>query len=243
MVLYGTEGIGKTTLAASAPKPLFIAAEHGSHHVDVARLPELQTWEDIKGSLLELTQEQHDFQTLVVDTLDWIEPILWAHLCKRDDKDSIEAFGFGKGYTAAVDEWRVFLAALQRLVDKKRINVVLLAHALVKPFKNPEGSDFDRYELALNKNAAGLFKQWPDLLGFANHENPHGIREGQREADPRRQQRRPHSPHKAHCRLRRQEPLRAPRDAAALMARPGGGHPSQPTRGPREAHAGDGRAG
>lgn len=170
VVLYGVEGVGKSTFAANAPAPIFLGAEDGTSHLDVARFPMPRTWTEIMEAAGTLTRDAHEFGTLVVDTLDWAEPLLWAYICERDGKDNVEDYGYGKGYTAALEEWRVFLAALERLRDTRKMHVIFLAHSWIKPFKNPEGDDFDRYEMKLHARAAGLVKEWCDAVLFANWE-------------------------------------------------------------------------
>lgn len=175
VLLSGVEGIGKSTFAAGAPKPIFLGAEDGAGMLDVPRLPQPATWADAFRAVELLTTETHQFQTLVVDTVDWLEPLVWAHVCARDKKlnsegePDIESYGFGKGYSTALDEWRKFLAGLER-IRAKGMHVVLLAHTHLKTFKNPLGEDFDRYELKLNLKAGGLLKEWVDALLFANYE-------------------------------------------------------------------------
>jgi hypothetical protein len=170
VLLYGVEGVGKSTFAASAPAPIFIAAEDGTAQLDVARFPEPKTWSDVLEAVGELATSEHVFKTLVVDTLDWLEPLCWAHVCEVGKWASIEDAGYGKGYVAALDAWRVLLARLEALRTKRGMNVVFLAHSWVKPFKNPEGEDFDRYELKLHAKAGGLLKEWADCVLFTRHE-------------------------------------------------------------------------
>lgn len=170
VVLYGVEGVGKSTFGANAPGAIFLGAEDGTSHLDVTRFPSPTSWQDVMDALGVLEREPHEYRTVVLDTLDWAEPLLWAHICKRDGQATIEAYGYGKGYAAALDEWRVFLAALERLREKRGMHVVLLAHAVVKTFKNPEGPDFDRYNLKVHDKAAGLVKEWADVVAFANFE-------------------------------------------------------------------------
>ncbi len=169
-LLYGVEGVGKTTFGAQAPSPIFIGAEDGTSHLDVTRFPMPESWTEVMDAVRTLTKEEHEFQTVVFDTLDWLEPLVWQFMCARDGVENIEAYGFAKGYIAALDEWRIFLAALDKLRDAKGMHVVLLAHSWIKPFKNPEGNDYDRYELKLHAKAGGLLKEWSDVVLFANHE-------------------------------------------------------------------------
>jgi hypothetical protein len=170
MLLYGVEGVGKTTFAANAPAPIFLAAEDGTENVDVERFPSPRDWDEVFGALNTLTSAQHSYKTLAVDTVDWLEPLLWAYICKRDGFENIEAYGYGKGYATALDEWRRFLGAVERLRNTKAMNVIFLAHSWIKPFKNPAGEDYDRWELKLHNKAAGLLKEWCDVVGFGNHE-------------------------------------------------------------------------
>lgn len=170
VLLYGPEGIGKSTFGAGAPDAIFLAPEDGTAQIDVARFPEPATWPDVLAAVSVLANDEHAYRTIVVDTLDWIEPLLHAELCRANNWKDIEAPGYGKGYTAALDGWRVFLARLDDLRARRGMDVVLLAHAQIKSFKNPEGDDFDRYELKLNGKASGLIKEWCDAVLFANHE-------------------------------------------------------------------------
>lgn len=173
VLLYGTEGVGKTTFAANAPSPIFLASEDGTSELDVARFPTPETWKDVHDAIAELASSQHPYQTLVLDTLDWLEPLCWQHVvdeARNPRIRSIEDFGFGKGHFAALDVWRVLLAALERLRVARGMHVILLAHTWIKSFKNPEGDDYDRYEMKLNTKAAGALKEWSDAVLFARYE-------------------------------------------------------------------------
>ena len=174
VLLYGVEGIGKSTFGALAPRPIFLGAESGTAQLDVARFPEARTWEDLLDAIGELTNETHEYETLVLDSLDWAEPLCWERVCEKGIEGkratTIEGFGYGKGYTAALDEWRALMRAMEKLIHAKKMNVVLIAHALVKLFKNPEGEDYDRYQLKLNDKAAGRIKEWCDDVLFAKYE-------------------------------------------------------------------------
>jgi hypothetical protein len=170
VVIYGPEGVGKSTFGANAPSPIFLGAEDGTGQLDVARLPQPHSFEDALEAVRLLTTEAHDYATLVVDTLDWLEPLVWEHICRRDQQANVEAYGYGKGYVVALDEWRRFLSALERLRQAKRMHLVLVAHSWVKPFKNPMGDDYDRVEMKLHAKAGGLLKEWADAVLFAQYE-------------------------------------------------------------------------
>jgi hypothetical protein len=172
IVLYGPDGIGKSTFGANAPKPIFLGTEEGTETMDVSRLPAATTWAEVLDGVRLLTVEKHDFESLIVDTLTEAEPLIWREICRRANAASIEDVGggYGKGYTAALDEWRVFARALERLQAEKGMHVILNGHSLIKAFKNPQGDDFDRYILSLNEKAAGLLRQWAMGVYFANYE-------------------------------------------------------------------------
>lgn len=172
VLVYGVEGIGKSTFAASAPKPIFLCSESGTAQLDVHRLPTAHTWEDIVDGVSLLINETHDYKTAVIDTVDWAEPMLWDYVCRSSGDAkirSIEDFGFGKGYIKAMDGWRMLLRGLEKLTAKG-MNVVLLGHSKVALFKNPDGEDFDRYTLRMHEKSAGMLKEWCDDVLFAHFE-------------------------------------------------------------------------
>lgn len=179
-LIYGGEGTGKSTLASGAPSPIWLDIEGGSIHLDVARYPfgdgpmghVPSSYGQVVSALDELINTQHDFKTVVVDTADKLEPMVWTHVvAQANSKDitSIEDFGWGKGYTAAADVWRELMRRFDDL-RSRGIHVIILAHAQVKTFKNPSGDDFDRYQLRLNEKAGGLLKDWADVVGFLTHD-------------------------------------------------------------------------
>lgn len=171
ILLYGVEGIGKTTFGAEADAPIFLAPEELHGRFEVPAFPRPESFEDALDAVAELTTGTHQFKTLVIDTIDHLEPLIWAHVCQRDGKTDIEAYGYGKGFQAALDEWRRFIVAIERLRAAKGMDVIMLAHSLTKTFKNPLGEDYDRYELSLNAKAGGFLKQWADDVLFAKHED------------------------------------------------------------------------
>jgi len=170
VLLFGPEGCGKSTWAAGAPSPIFIAAEDGTAQLNVARFPRPDSWQDVLDALETLRVEKHEYKTIAIDTLDAIEPLLWAYICERDKQKSIEAYGYGRGYVAALDEWRVFLSLVERLRREREMGIVMIAHSMIRTFKSPDTDDFDRYELKLNAKAGGLLKEWCDSVLFAHYE-------------------------------------------------------------------------
>ena len=182
-VVFGPEGIGKSTLAAQFPAPVFLDTEGGTHHLDVARLPAPKAWDDVTKAVAALATEVHDFKTLVIDTADWLEKLLVDHVCKQANKASIEDFGYGKGYVVLAEEFTKFLASLEPLL-RRGMHVLLLAHTRIVKFEQPDAAGaYDRYELKLSKQVGPLVKEWCDVLLFANYftkvaENDSGRKRG-----------------------------------------------------------------
>lgn len=170
VVIYGAEGIGKTTLAAQFPRPLFIDTEGGTGHLDVRRLPEPTSW----TMLLDEVTWVRDFPyecggTLVLDTADWAEQLCIAHVCAKYDKKGIEDWGYGKGYVYVKEEFGKLLNLLGECVDRG-LNVVVTAHAAIVKFEQPdEMGAYDRWEMKLSRRqVAPLLKEWADAVLFAN---------------------------------------------------------------------------
>jgi hypothetical protein len=181
IALYAPEGVGKSTFAANAPKPIFIAAEDGTFHLDVERIAfddkgrtKPETWGEVIDAVRELQTAKHDYKTVVIDTVDAVEPLIARVIIEAANSPKIktlEDFGFGKGPAAALEYWRVLLQGLEALYAKG-MNVILIAHAQVKRFNSPEVAlePFDRYQLKLAPTAAALIREWCHTVMFANHE-------------------------------------------------------------------------
>ena len=179
VLLHGTEGVGKSTFGSCAPNPIFLCSEKGTAHLDVARFPQVGTWDDALEAIDVLTIETHKYETLVVDTLDCLEPFCWQYVVDHDvamksgkkPRDIEEACsGFQKGYIVALSQWAIFLNRLEKLQEKRGMHVVLLAHTVKRMFRNPEGDDFERYELQLHPKTAGKIMQWVDAVLFATYD-------------------------------------------------------------------------
>jgi hypothetical protein len=169
LVLYGTEGIGKSTFAAGAPSPIFIQTEDGLDGIDTTKFPLAARYEDTAQALDELLHEEHAFETVVIDSLDWLERLIWDKTCREANAVSIERVdgGYGKGYLTALQYWREILAKLDALRDHKGMATILIAHAKVERFEDPEASAYDRYAPRLHKLAAALVCEWCDAVLFA----------------------------------------------------------------------------
>jgi hypothetical protein len=170
VLMYGVGGVGKSTFFSEAPNPIFLDTQAGTSRLDVKRFPRPTTWQDVLDAVDELTTAQHDFQTFVVDLLDDVEALLWAHICNRDGMENVEGYGYGKGYNVACNEWRGLVSRLERLQRERKMAVCFVAHSVIKTFKNPEGEDYDRFSLNLNDRAGGLLRGWCDTVLLARHE-------------------------------------------------------------------------
>lgn len=173
VLVYGAEKVGKSTFAAGAPSPVFIGAESGTENLDVARL-QPTNWEEALGWVHDFATESHEYKTLVLDPINWLEPLVWASVCQcspENASSAIEEYGGGymKGYEAALGPWRELLAALEKCW-MRGMHIILSAHQQVKNFKNPTGPAYDRYELAMHHKAAGILKQWVAGVLFAELE-------------------------------------------------------------------------
>ena len=167
-VIYGTEGIGKTTLASQFPNPLIIDTEDGSKHIDCARYV-VSEWKNLTLAMAELAVDAQGFQTIVIDSADWAEKLLVEWVLSTSGKKSIEDFGFGKGYIRLQEAVTEFLRSADKLVANG-LNVVFVAHSKVQRTSPPDQTDgFDRYELKLTKQVAPLIKEWCDVLLFCNY--------------------------------------------------------------------------
>src|SRR5262249_54897374 len=154
ILIYGTEGVGKTQFGADGKDVVFLGSEEGTGHLaNIKRFPQPHTWAEAFEAIDALIEGEHDHKTLVVDTLDWLEPLCWAHVCAQAKVKSIEDVGggYGKGYTAAVDQWRTFLRRLDVLRERRKMEIILIAHSAVKMAKMPDSEDYERFQLAIHQ--------------------------------------------------------------------------------------------
>jgi hypothetical protein len=169
LLLYGVAGVGKTKLAADAPRPVMLQTEDGLGRIEATTFGLLRSFDEIMEALGALYSEPHDFETLVVDSLDWLEPLIWQHTARTHNQPDIESFGYGKGYLAALDTWRSFLDGVNALRDERGMGVILIAHAEIKRFDSPETEPYDRYQPKLHRSASALVQEHVDAVLFANY--------------------------------------------------------------------------
>ncbi len=168
-VIYGTEGVGKSTLAAQFPNPLFIDVEGGTSQMDIRRIAKPQTWEELLTDVNEVAKTPDICGTLVLDTADWAETLCVGFVCSKYKQNSIEGFGYGRGYTYLSEEWSRLMAAFDTVIAAG-INVTIIAHARQRKVELPDQTgSFDHWEMKVSKQVAPLLKEWADLLLFLNY--------------------------------------------------------------------------
>ncbi|MFQ9571913.1 MAG: ATP-binding protein [Dialister invisus] len=171
--VYGVEGIGKTTFASQFPEPLFFDLDKGSAQLDVSRVTDITSWPLLMSNIKEVYDNPTICKTLVIDTADAAERMCIDYICGKFNKKGIEDFGYGAGYTYLTEEFARFLVQLDACIGQG-INVVVLAHAVLKTVTLPEEmGTYDHWELKLSSKTtnkvAPLVKEWADLLLFANY--------------------------------------------------------------------------
>jgi len=167
IVIYGVDGIGKSSFAADAPTPIFISAEDGTAHLDVTRFPNPDGWSDILEAITVLYEQEHEFKTVVLDSADWAEQIARDSVCVENNVPSIESIPYGKGWVFAQEKIIQLLRGFDALYAKG-MNIIIVAHATVKPFNDPEHEAYDRYMLKMDKRSDPLLREWADYVLFAN---------------------------------------------------------------------------
>lgn len=173
VLIYGPEGIGKSTFASHFPDPVFIDTEGSTKDIDVARFEKASSWTMLMEQVRYTKMNPSVCRTLVIDTTDWAEQMCVADLCARYGKKGVEDFGYGNGYVYAKEEFGRFLNSLEEVVEAG-VNVILTAHAQMRKFEQPdEMGSYDRWELKLGKKTssqtAPLVKEWADMVLFANY--------------------------------------------------------------------------
>ncbi len=169
VVLYGVEGIGKSSFAARFPQPVFIDTEGGTGRLDVQRLPAPDSWQMLLDEAAAAADGQVPCQTLVLDTADWAEKLCMAGVCARFKVKGIEDIGYGKGYTYVKEEFARLLDVLEKVIASGR-HVVVVAHAAVAKFEQPDAvGSYDRWVMKTSKQVAPLLREWCDMLLFANY--------------------------------------------------------------------------
>lgn len=174
IIVYGPSGIGKTTFGSMAPDPIFILTEDGLGDLEVPAIPQdedgkprvADSFAEVLDCIRKLAEDEHDFKTVVIDTLDWLEPLVNAATCKRLKVESIEDPGYGKGYVETMTEWKEFFDAITYLRDARDMNIIMIAHGSVTKVEDPIHPAYDKNGLKLHKKAAAKAEEYVDVIGF-----------------------------------------------------------------------------
>jgi len=166
IMVYGVEGIGKSTFGAGSPNPVYILTEDGLGSLDVNHFPLATSFQDVMDAIATLYKENHAFETVVIDSLDWLEAIIQREIeAKYDAKD----LAYGKGSVIAAERWREILDGLNALRNDKGMAVILIAHTTIKRFDSPEVEPYDRYQPKLQERSNAVVREWCDAVLFANY--------------------------------------------------------------------------
>lgn len=169
IMLSGTHGIGKSTWAASSPSPIFLATEDGLSDIGVDRTPLLKELGQFNAWISNLITQEHEYKTLVVDTIDWLEKLIFDYVCLEHNVGSIDEINYGKGYGFAVKHWDFILRGLDALREKKNMAIILLSHSRIVKVSPPDADTYDRYEPDLHKSVSPMIQEWCDEVFFATY--------------------------------------------------------------------------
>ena len=169
VVIYGTEGVGKSTFASYFPNPVFIDVEGSTNNMDVFRIDGMSSYSNVLNAIETIRNNPGEIKTVVIDTIDWLERMIKDHILMKNNVSSISSIAHGGGYVQWTEELGRFLNKCSDLIDKG-VNVVLNAHSQIRKQELPdEMGAYDRYELKLEKRNAPLVKEWADLMLFVNY--------------------------------------------------------------------------
>lgn len=166
IMLYGVEGIGKTTFASQAPNPIFICTEDGLGSLQVEHFPLATKASDVLDAIGSLVSENHEFGTVVLDSVDWLDNLIWSDVESTHDAKDL---AYGKGAMIVAERWREVLAGLNTLRNDKGMVVILIAHCQIKRFDSPEVEPYDRYQPKLQERSNAILREWVDAVLFANY--------------------------------------------------------------------------
>lgn len=181
ILIYGVEKIGKSSWAAAADNPIFIPTEDGQGQINCNRLPLARTYEAVLNYIGALIEREHPYKTLVIDSADWLERLIWTKVCQDSNVKSIElaAGGYGKGYGAALVYWSEILEALDAANAERHMQIILIAHSQVERYEDPESPAYDRYSPKLHKKTSGpLVTEWADAVLFATRKMRVAVEKG-----------------------------------------------------------------
>lgn len=166
IMVYGVEGIGKSTFGAGSPNPIYILTEDGLGSLKVDHFPLATSSQDVMDAIATLYKENNAFETVVIDSLDWLEAIIQREIEQKYDAKDL---AYGKGSLIAAEKWREILDGLNALRNDKGMAVILIAHTTIKRFDSPEVEPYDRYQPKLQERSNAVVREWADAVLFANY--------------------------------------------------------------------------
>lgn len=181
IIIYGVQGIGKTTMLAQAPAPIMIQTEDGEGVIDIPRFPLARSFDDVLDAIGVLANTDHGYKTVCIDSLDWMEPMVWGKTVAENPTTNksggvasgIESYGYGKGFAMAIDFWREYIEGLDYLRNNKGMMVIQTAHSKITRFESPDSDSYDKYELKLQHSAktsaSAFLQEHSDIVLFANY--------------------------------------------------------------------------
>lgn len=167
MVVYGEHKVGKSTFASQANAPIFIQTEDGLEHLGVDAFPLCKDLGSFILALSWVSTEKHEFKTLVIDSLDWLERLIWKDICDKNGWEQLGDGPYGAGYKLALKTWDSILRQIGEINKNRKMFVLFLAHAKIQKFEDPERDNYDRYDLDLHEKSGNLICQAMDIIGFA----------------------------------------------------------------------------
>lgn len=168
IIIYGDHKIGKSSFGAKMPSPIFVQTEDGLESLGVQAFERATNFDSVIEQLNFLGTEKHDYKTVVLDSLDWTEKLIWEEVCAKNNWTQIGEGAYGAGYKIALNYWRDVLGALDFLSNTRKMAVCLIAHAKVTKFEDPEKENYDRWNLDLHEKSSKMLCEWADIIGFAN---------------------------------------------------------------------------
>jgi len=169
ITIYGPPKIGKSTFASMAPSPVFIQTEDGLTALDVPHYPLAKSFKEVMKYLEEIATEEHEFKTLVIDSLDWMEKLIHKQICEENGVTSLENLNWGKGYVAAFMLWEQYIDAVNYIRLNRNMCIIQIAHSEIKRHEDPETEGYDKYQIKLHKTASASITEKSDMILFVNY--------------------------------------------------------------------------